>query len=354
MRTNVSEHNFVDSNVIKHTAGDLRLLFAFDAPQPALSSQTTTEKSPPLVDSIESVPPVSIDSVSPNTDIYAIDGGSSVMAKGGNVEVICWRAGYTHFKGIERVGELSTPTKVMAYNRLSAGQILNEQLTDTDFSYTSEEPPLRIIDELRWSAEWTLLKQLILDAPEDSLILVDGSLRVNPSFDAESQHELFLQAAKHKIHIAAVTKTSSMSLDHTIPLDLLRSDSDNSIWYRKLNKALPQNSPWLGDIFLARLHSGAEKNFRIDVNRYDTDSIDAIFAMMSSVADDTEFTGYPYPLAAAHRLARIDTVYKQSILDALGMELERKGFPGGLWQYLAGDIHDKLNADIMELTEHGQ
>jgi hypothetical protein len=117
-------------------------------------------------------------------------------------------------------------------------------------------------------------------------------------------------------------------------------------WYRRLNRPLADNSGWLGNIYLARLHPGAEKSYRVDINRYDELSVDRIFSMLAALADDVEFCGYPYPLAAAHRLARIDNYFKNHIIEALGQALERIDFPRQSWEYLTGDLHDKLNADL--------
>ncbi|MEZ5359010.1 MAG: DNA double-strand break repair nuclease NurA [Candidatus Zixiibacteriota bacterium] len=356
MQSETREYNVIDDTIVRRTASEIQLLFRPDAPQPALSGTGTTEKAPPLIDDITSVPPVTIRSIESDAVVYAIDGGSSVIAKGGNVEVICWRAGYVCFKGIHREGEFCESPNILAYNRLNINSIINDFLAGTDFKRVMDETPLSPVNELRWMSEWMLLRRLIDEAPEGSLILMDGTLRANPFFDVKPQHDLFKKAAQNGIHIASVTKTSSLSLDKAIPIDIMEigADEQSKTWYRQLNMSLPKDSPWLGDVYLAGLHPGADKRYRVDINRYDTEAVDRIFSILVSVSDDTEFAGYPYPLVAAHRQARIDLLFKQSIIEALGEELNRLDFSDGLWHFLTGDIHDKLNADVLEIAAHEQ
>lgn len=353
MQSETREHNILDDDVVRRTASELTRLFTPDAPLPALTAKSLSiEKSPPLIDDIQNVPPVPIVPLSTDVPVMAIDGGSSVLAKGGNIEVICWRAGYVSFLGINRQNEWCEPLQVLAYNRIGIDNLMSDFLAGTGFIRLTDEPIISPVNELRWVSEWTLLRNLIDDAPQGTVILVDGTLRVNPHVIARPQHDLFRRAVDKGVHIAAVTKTSALSLDNTTPIDIMALDSrdGNKVWYRQLNKTLPPDSPWLGDVYLAGLHPGADKRYRVDINRYGTHSVDEIFAALASVADDTEFAGYPYPLVAAHRLARIDMLFKQSMLDSIDEALRLGDFPDGLWHFLTGDIHDKLNADVMELT----
>ena len=106
----------------------------------------------------------------------------------------------------------------------------------------------------------------------------------------------------------------------------------------------------MGDIFIARLHPLADKIYRIDINRYDKKAHIAVFGRIASVSDDIEFSGYPYPLVAAHRLARIDEYFRQEMRENIAAELEKLDISPRLWEFLSGDIHDKLNADLMMMA----
>ncbi|MCK5127771.1 MAG: DNA double-strand break repair nuclease NurA [candidate division Zixibacteria bacterium] len=357
MQFQTGEHNYLRRSQAESTAAELGCLFSGTAPVPAMPKGEQSGSIPPLIDNLEDAPALKIIFPQKKYEILAIDGGSSVLAKGGNIEVIAWRAGCVSFDDINRVDEKCPPPEILAYNRLTVQDILSDYLADTDVTIVSQEQPIRLVDELRWLEEWKLLSRLIENSRPQSLILIDGSLHLNPLYNADSQHGLFKNAAEKKVYLAAVTKTSSLSIDRTTPIDIgikNNTELNNSIWYKKINQKLKADSLWLGDIYLARLHSGADKQYRVDLNRFDEDNTDEIMGMIASVSDDVEFAGYPYPLAAAHRLARIDSIFKQDMLNSLKIALDNSDFSLELWQYLTRDIHDKLNADIMELTHNDQ
>ncbi len=345
------EHNCLDHEVADLTAARLRALFDgsggdFPAFQPEAGLG-----SPHLVASLDDAPARPVVPFKGRVSVVAVDGGSSVLARGGNIEVIAWRAGMAAFEGHRRVGEFCPPPEVLAYNRLAIGEMLEEYMTDLPVKRITAEAPLRPVDELRWLAEWRLIEQLIDQAEPETLCLIDGSLRAHTDFDMNFQKGILRRAAEKKVYVAAVTKQTTLSLGGGLPLDLGRNRSQaapegHSCWYRQLNRALDPESGWLGNIYLARLHPGADKPYRVDINRFDESDIEKIFSMMAAIADDVEFCGYPYPLAAAHRLVRIDNIFRQELIDSIGRALEAKDFPPHIWEYLTGDIHDKLNADV--------
>jgi hypothetical protein len=343
------EHNCLEHDTAARVASELKALYT-DGSVP--QEPITTDKaigSPQLVKTLDEAPRHDI---TPRTDaimIYAVDGGSTVVGYGGRAEVIAWRAGMVCFRDRIRLSEQCFPPEMVACDRSASADIVGEYASDIPGGY-NPAISARAVDDLRWLAEWRLVESLIEDAEPGCLILIDGSLRGHPAFDLENQRRIMRLAAERQVHVAAVTKQSSLSVNDSFPLDSRSGDSpsansDSGLWYRRLNRNLPETSGWLGDIYLARLHPDAEKPYRVDINRYDSD-IDDVFAMLVSVSDDIEFAGYPYPLAAAHRLARIDGILRNHICETLEQFLERIDFPRELWHYLTGDVHDRLNADI--------
>jgi hypothetical protein len=342
------EYNCLEYAAAARVARELKSLYATTAShETALTDDTIG--SPRLVKTLDDAP---IHQISPGRDatkVYAVDGGSAVIGYGGRVEVVAWRAGMVSFHDRKRVFERCSPPEIIAYDRTAAADIVREYATGVPGDYRPTDS-VRAVDDLRWLAEWCLTENLIETAEADSLILMDGSLRGHPAFDLEYQWRIMRLAAERKIHVAAVTKQSSLSMNNAFPLDgrmggSWPSNSDNGLWYRRLNRDLPETSGWLGDIYLARLHPYADKPYRVDINRYDDDT-DRIFAMLVSISDDIEFAGYPYPLAAAHRLARIDGILRSHICETLERALNEIDFPHELWHYLSEDAHDRLNADL--------
>ncbi len=347
------EHNCLEYDTAARVARELKTLYAATPAQQ--ESMPTDDKigSPQLVKSLDDAPRHDITAAAHVATVYAVDGGSAVVGYGGLAEVIAWRAGMVCFRDRVRLREQCSPPEVVAYDRSAAADIVREYAADIPGGY-NPSVPARAVDDLRWLAEWRLLESLIEDAESDSLVLVDGSLRGHPAFNLEHQRRLMRLATERKIHVAAVTKQSSLSVNNSLPLDsrmgdTAPKDAGTGLWYRRLNRDLPETSGWLGNIYLAQLHSYADKPYRIDINRYD-DDIDDVFAALVSISDDIEFAGYPYPLAAAHRLARIDGILRNHICETLERALEHIDFPRELWHYLSGDAHDRLNADLLDTT----
>jgi len=347
------EHNCLEYDTAARVARELKELYASAPSRPETDLTDDTIGSPRLVETLDDAPIKNIASTSEVATAYAVDGGSAVVGYGGRAEVIAWRAGMVCFRDRVRLHEQCSPPQVVAYDRSAAADIIREYAADIPGGY-NPSIPARAVDDLRWLAEWRLIEDLIENAESGSLVLVDGSLRGHPAFDLNRQRSLMRLAVKRDVHVAAVTKQSSLSVNSSIPLDINTgqnspANSGGGLWYRRLNRDLPKASGWLGNIFLARLHPFSEKPYRVDINRYE-DDVKNIFAALVSVSDDIEFTGYPYPLAAVHRLARIDGLLKSHICETLERALEDVDFPRELWHYLSGDVHDRLNADVTDTT----
>ncbi|MCP4568174.1 MAG: DNA double-strand break repair nuclease NurA [FCB group bacterium] len=345
------EHNRLESSAARAAARDLIGLFdpSENPPFPPESSFGA----PPLVDDVEAIPRVSIPEKTETGRVYAVDGGSSVLAKGGNIEVVAWRAGMVVFKGTQRLSESCPPPEIRAYNRLNAPNVIREYLIDDREDDDAGETIVRLVDDLRYLTEWRMAEQIIDEAEADSIILMDGNLRVNPVFGSGMEKRILLKAGDKGVHVAAVTKETRLSQNFGAPLDINAEDKTKAqagVWNRRISKPLPESSPWLGDLYQTCLHPCAEKLYLIYINRYDTAPAIDLFSALAGVSDDVEFCGYPYPLAAAHRLARIDSSFKTIMQERVGAALEQAGFSSQKWDYLKGDIHIKLNADLQALA----
>jgi hypothetical protein len=353
MQSEVREYNRLEGNTARRVADRLKDLFYSPSDHSPPIPPDSNLGSMPLLESLEDVPINSIPFSKDSFNIYAIDGGSSVLARGGNIEIIAWRAGRVHFYGRKRIAEECPPPEILAYNRLQATEIMHEATMSLPVKYVSERPSLRPVDDLRWLREWGLLGRAVDESEENSLILIDGSLRSNPVFDTDYQRGILKQAAEKNVHVMAVTKQSTIAVGGAIPIDITSGHSiprSDTLWYRRISRSLEASPGWLGHIYQVSLHPAADKIYRVDLNRFDHEDEKTLFSMLAAVSDDIEFAGYPYPLAAAHRLARIDGHFREEMIDRLGQTLEEKEFSVKLWEYLIRDIHDKLNADLIAQT----
>ena len=122
----------------------------------------------------------------------------------------------------------------------------------------------------------------------------------------------------------------------------------NSKWFCLMSneKFFGSNSSYFGKLFAARLKASSEFGFRVDVNRFDPVDANHIFSILSWLSGDPSFLGYPYPLAAAHNLARITLSEIEDIKYKLQSSAFEKGISQDDWDLLFSDFHEILNADL--------
>ncbi|NMC43157.1 MAG: DNA double-strand break repair nuclease NurA [candidate division Zixibacteria bacterium] len=353
----VDEHNYLDAAVARQTAMDLKALLSTDVFQPPASAVDDRIGPLPLVDSMADAPAQAIAPAIGPVVVWAVDGGSATLGRIGRIEIIAWRAGCVRFDDHRRLDQSCPPPDIMAYDRLEAAQLYDRRFPEAASGRINGTLP-DLAGGLRWLAEWRLVERIITDhdaSAGEILLLVDGSLRGNPDYGLEKQRTVLRLAADKNIHVAAVSKQTGLTIDGRLPLDAAVGQSNGSTadsrpWHRRLSRPLADDSGWLGDVYLARLHPGADKAYRIDLNRYDSANPSEIFSRLASLADDIEFGGYPYPLAAAHRLARIDSGFKGEMIEVITRALEQEGIPDDLRETFRRDSHGQLNADLETTT----
>lgn len=350
----VDEHNYLDAAVARQTAVDLKALLSTDVFQPPASAVDDRLGPLPLVESIADAP---AQSITPAGDgpvaAWAVDGGSATLGRIGRIEIIAWRAGCVRFVDHRRIDQSCPPPEILAYDRLDAAQLYARSFPEAASGHSDGSLP-DLAGGLRWLAEWRLIEQIVADHDSSAgeiLLLLDGSLRGNPDYGLDKQRVLLRRAAEKNIRVAAVSKQTNLTLDGRLPLDAavvqsIGPTADSRPWHRRLSRPLADDSGWLGDVFLARLHPGADKAYRIDLNRYDSANPSEIFSRLASLADDIEFGGYPYPLAAAHRLARIDSGFKSEMTEVMSRALEQEGISEDIRESFRRDSHGQLNADL--------
>jgi hypothetical protein len=106
------------------------------------------------------------------------------------------------------------------------------------------------------------------------------------------------------------------------------------------------SSNYFGRIYVARLKASSGFGFRTDVNRFGPADEDEAFSGLSWLSGDPAFLGYPYPLAAAHSVARVTS----SEVEDIRFKLQSMAFAQGIsqadWDLLFTDFHEILNADL--------
>ena len=286
--------------------------------------------------------------------IAAVDGGSATIVKGRSFFIGVYRAGYLIFQNGERV---KTKVSRLSLETVSLGN-LKEKYYAAYSKLIGEEPTEapgldKILDRLRLFEEWRLVLKLLDELNPDDFLLIDGSLRASivPPYNFLSY--VTSKAKKKNIHLVGITKTSTLywgKKSPLIPMVVKKSEElfGKGKWYCRfsdLDWAL-KNLNWFGIIYVAKLKKASDYAFRVDVNREDDVSPDAIFSVLSDLASSPQALGYPYPLAAIHNQVRIAS----SEIDDLRYRLQQKALQKGIstvdWDLLFSDFHEVLDLDL--------
>lgn len=290
----------------------------------------------------------------PQGVVAAVDGGSATVVKGRSFRIAVYRVGAVSYKHERRIDQKKFPLKLQIISRANAQQLYNSAYDDLVGESPSETPAMeKMLDRLRLFSEWKMAQAVLDELSEGDILLLDGSLKA--SIAPPYQFVLkFCQKANDKgVSLVGVSKTSTLYWGDRAPLIpavIKRGEKfcPGLKWFCRISdEALhTTSSNYFGRIYVARLKASSGFGFRIDVNRFGPPNEDEVFSSLSWLSGDPAFPGYPYPLAAAHSVARITL----SEVEDIRHKLQSVAFAGGIsqadWELLFTDFHEVLNADL--------
>ena len=280
--------------------------------------------------------------------VWAVDGGSCVVADGRSFQVAAYRAARVRFAaGLTGLVERPTLT-VRAVSPEEMQALARTILTELCGQEPERLPELpRPVDALREWAEWAQVARTVREAAAGDLVLVDGSLHGGPLVPQAIVRRVHEEAVARGVSLAGVVKASTLFWGRNAPLVTLvkrRGDRElgRATWAARISTDPVFGRLYVGDIFVAHLAPTASYAFRVDVASGPA-PVDAVLARLAGLADDPAFVGYPYPLARAHQAARVtgyDVVdVRRAFRDALG----RRGMSQDDVEVLFQDFHEVLN-----------
>jgi len=280
--------------------------------------------------------------------VWAVDGGSCVVADGRSFQVAAYRAARVRFAGgLTEVVERPTLT-VRAVSPEEMQALARSALTELCGQEPERLPELpRPVDALREWAEWAEVARTVREAAAGDLVLVDGSLHGGPLVPQVVVRRVHEEAVARGVCLAGVVKASTLFWGRNAPLVTLvkrRGDRElgRATWAARISTDPVFGRLYVGDIFVAHLAPTASYAFRVDVASGPAPAPE-VLARLAAVADDPAFVGYPYPLARAHQAARVsgyDVVdVRRAFRDALG----RRGMSQDDVEVLFQDFHEVLN-----------
>jgi hypothetical protein len=286
--------------------------------------------------------------------VGAVDGGSATVAKGRSFLIVVYRAASVIFQNGKRIKQRTLPLKLEIISQAAIPERYSSAYKDLTGEVPSEAPGIeKMLDRLRLFSEWMLAQELLDELNRGDMLLIDGSLKASIA----PPHNFFLritQKAKEKgVHLVGVSKTSTLYWGDRSPLipavvKVGERFCPDCKWFCRISaEELRTKSPsYFGTIYVARLKASSDFSFRIDVNRFDPADPQVVFSFLSNLSGDPAFLGYPYPLAAAHNLARITAGEVQDIKYRLQSKALEKGISTADWDLLFTDFHEVLNADL--------
>jgi len=284
----------------------------------------------------------------PPGTVWAVDGGSCTLADGRSFQVAAYRAARVRFAGGRTDLVEAPPLSVRAVSAAEMEDLAREILADL-----CGEPPERLpelprpVDALREWAEWTVVRESIMEAEDGDLVLVDGSLHGGLYVPPQFVRAVHADAVGRGVSLAGVVKSSTLFWGRNAPLvSLLKRRGDRergaAAWAARISTSPTFGRLYVGDIFVAHLAPTAPHAFRVDVAAGPAPA-EEVLARLAGAATDPAFVGYPYPLARAHQAARVSGYavvdLRRSFRDALG----RNGLSEEDIETIFQDFHEVLN-----------
>jgi hypothetical protein len=280
--------------------------------------------------------------------VWAVDGGSCLLADGRSFQVAATRAARVRFSGGVTDLVEAPPLTVQAVSQDEMRGLYRGTLERMQCAIPDEMPEgLRPVDFLRECAEWQETRRTVAEAAPGDLVLVDGSLHGGPFVPAEFVRRVHGDAVDRGVHLAGVVKASTLFWGRNAPLvGLIKRRGDRELgrvpWAARISTDPRFGRLYVGEIFVAHLAPTATHAFRVDVAR-GTASAGDMLTRLAGCADDAAFVGYPYPLARAHRAARVSGYAVADLRRAFRGELSHQGMAEEDVETLFQDFHEVLN-----------
>ena len=280
--------------------------------------------------------------------VWAVDGGSCVLADGRSFQVAAYRAARVRYReGVTDRVE-SPPLEVRGLSRDEMARIHREHLQAMDAPLPDSVPEIpRPVDFLRECAEWIEVRRTIRDAEAGDVVLVDGSLHGGPFIPPAFVRGVHEEALTRGVILAGVVKASTLFWGRNAPLvTLLKRRGDRELgaepWAARISTDPVFARLYVGEIYVAHLAATASHAFRVDVARGPAGPEEAL-GRLAGCSTDPAFVGYPYPLARAHQAARVSGYAVADLRREFRGTLASRGMGEDDIETLFQDFHEVLN-----------
>jgi hypothetical protein len=272
-------------------------------------------------------------------DVWAVDGGQTVVADARSVQVGVTRASRARWRAgscvLEEEGELRAHVLGCGEERGALDALALPVSADAAVD----------LNLLRDWAEWEAVGRSVAEADAGGLVLVDGDLLPDWRIPRSVLAGLLEAAERRDVGLAAVTKHSSLARGGAPLLGRLERQGERELgprgmWWARVAATRADSGADL-QILAARLDPDARFAFRVDLPA--SVEPDVALGSLSAMSDDAAFPGYPYPLSVADRLAACPVWLRDDVRARLDEGFDRAGVPL--------DVRERAFADRHRLME---
>jgi hypothetical protein len=284
--------------------------------------------------------------------VSGVDGSSTIILEGGSFSIAAIRAGQSTIQNGECHRHL-TPLLLS----LIGPESENPDFPALYWECFEHDPlaPLKNEDThgqvsvLRENLEYWVASQSVEKIPSDSLLLLDGALRVSHASHEPVLRDILARAKSREIHLAAVAKRTEATWGGGIPLvpaveGLANREKVSPPWWIRIDPDILDHLQFrYGELCVVKLHPRAAVTLKLELPRdQDKQSIQTTMGLLAGCADDGRLPGYPYPLLDAHRAVVIDQATVDHIRHDLLRGMTGSGYTYSHFQQLFGDVHDEF------------
>lgn len=252
-----------------------------------------------------------------NSQIYAIDGGSAIIADGGAWIISKLKVGIIGYNEKSKNYQKVKNYYCTIINRKKYEITLTDekdniiQMELPDFSeYEIDEVPSKVMKIL----EWQTCKELCNN--QDQFILMDSSLEG----DNDVEQEIINKVSNTNNIIVGFCKTSRMrTINGRSLLGVINSISEKQTswqYYPLYEDEVKTNT------YIVKLHKLAKYCHKVQLFKKEK-NVTNIFQILAYFASDSEVLGYPYPLLKVDKVARINSFEKRTESNAVERELKK-------------------------------
>ncbi|MAG15689.1 hypothetical protein CMO88_01365 [Candidatus Woesearchaeota archaeon] len=160
----------------------------------------------------------------------------------------------------------------------------------------------KLCDSIRKSSEIKFASEML---SEGAVVFLDGTLEAENDIEKQHFDDLYLEASKKKVTIAAVAKTTTLTTEKGSSFAaMLDSKDKNGAWYY-YPVAEIASEHHKAEMLFAKMHEKSSHVFRTEIHNQQKEKIEETIAELKENSRDLTFPGYPYGLILADKLARV-------------------------------------------------